>query len=100
MNIATIIEVARKSGFMGHCTGIRLDMIDGKRWAVTLYDRDNGRPDPHGTGATPEEAIAACVTRLTKWASDRRDRAMRDKSEADELVRMIEAVKEAPNAQA
>jgi len=52
VNIATIIEVARKSSFMAHCTGIRFDMSDGKRWAATLGDH---RPHNHPPRPRPDD---------------------------------------------
>lgn len=96
MKYEAIIDVARKSVFMPFCTGIRFDMIDGKRWAATLFDRDNVKPDPHGTGATIEEATNVLIGKISEFVRTKRDRATRESNEAGEMERALQTVTGAP----
>lgn len=96
MNIAAIIEAARKTGFMHHCQAVEVRKFNGDKWKVTLLEHDgqaSSSVSPHGAGGTPEGALADVSQRIAVYGQNKLDRL---KSEQGDLVTALAAVRSPP----
>ena len=89
MILEVLIEMARKSGFMGFCTGIRFDKIDGKRWSATLIDHDKDTT-PHATGASIQEAAEAIKKRIIERLVNKATGAQKELAETREMLGVLD----------